>query len=68
MASLFPDADEQPPRAARLAPRVRTLAEKGICFGTNSWKYPGWIGLIYGRSRHQPRGKGATRTGRTGST
>jgi uncharacterized protein YecE (DUF72 family) len=57
MASLFPDADESPPQAARLAPRLRALAEQGIYFGTSSWKYEGWIGSIYSESRYLTRGK-----------
>jgi hypothetical protein len=45
MASLFPDLtpDDPPPQAARLAPKLRTLAEKGIYFDTSSWKYEGWL-------------------------
>ena len=57
MASLFPESDEPPPQAARLAPRLHELAEKGIYFGTSSWKYPGWVGSIYSESRYQTRGK-----------
>jgi uncharacterized protein YecE (DUF72 family) len=58
MASLFPDEDDAlPPQAARLAPRLRGLAERGIYFGTSSWKYPGWVGSIYSESRYQTRGK-----------
>jgi hypothetical protein len=30
MPSLFPEDDEPAPQAARLAPRLRTLAGKGI--------------------------------------
>jgi uncharacterized protein YecE (DUF72 family) len=44
--SLF-DADDSPPLAARLAPRLRSLAERGVYFGTSSWKYEGWLGSIY---------------------
>jgi uncharacterized protein YecE (DUF72 family) len=57
MPSLFPDSPETPPQAARLAPRLRALAEKGIYFGTSSWKYPGWIGSIYSEDRYLTRGK-----------
>jgi hypothetical protein len=57
MASLFPDPHRPPPQADRLAPRLRALAEKGVYFGTSSWKYPGWIGSIYSESRYQTRGK-----------
>ncbi len=44
--SLF-DADDQPEQAARLAPIVRKWADKGVYFGTSSWKYAGWMGQIY---------------------
>ncbi|GIW89382.1 MAG: hypothetical protein KatS3mg108_3706 [Isosphaeraceae bacterium] len=53
------DAAEPPlmPQAARLAPRLRALAERGVYFGTSSWKYPGWLGTIYTPERYQTRGK-----------
>lgn len=54
---LFDDADDLPPQAARLAPRLKALADKGIYFGTSSWKYPGWIGSIYRPERYTTRGK-----------
>ena len=57
MASLFPEDNEPPPQAARLAPKLRSLAEKGIYFGTSSWKYPGWIGSIYSADRYETRKK-----------
>lgn len=50
--SLF----EDPPIAAKVssyrlknAPRLKRWASRGILFGTSSWKYPGWKGLIYDR-------------------
>ncbi len=56
--SLFPDLDdEKPPQAARLAPRLAALADRGICFGTSSWKYEGWLGSIYDAARYGARGK-----------
>ncbi len=56
--SLFPDLDDDPPpQAARLAPRLRALAGRGIYFGTSSWKYEGWIGSIYDEARYRTRGK-----------
>ena len=57
--SLFPDLapDDRPAQAARLAPRLRTLADEGVYFGTSSWKYEGWIGSIYGEDRYRTRGK-----------
>lgn len=54
---LFESADEQAPQAARLAPKLRALAEQGIYFGTSSWKYEGWLGSIYSRDRYNTRGK-----------
>ena len=40
-----------PPSAflARLQPRLRAWADDGIWFGTSSWKYPGWQGLVYNK-------------------
>jgi uncharacterized protein YecE (DUF72 family) len=58
--SLFPELDAEddpPPQAARLAPKLRALAERGIYFGTSSWKYEGWLGSIYDERRYQTRGR-----------
>ncbi len=46
-----------PPQAARLGPKLRALAERGVFFGTSSWKYEGWLGSIYSPGRYQTRGK-----------
>src|SRR5215211_1549888 len=54
---LFESAGDTPPQAARLAPKLRTLAEEGIYFGTSSWKYEGWLGSIYRPERYARRGK-----------
>lgn len=54
--SLF-DADDTPPLATRLAPALKSLAERGVYFGTSSWKYEGWLGSIYTRERYITRGK-----------
>jgi hypothetical protein len=35
------DAEDRPPLAARLAPSLCSLAERGIFFGTRSWQYEG---------------------------
>ncbi len=53
------DNDEPPlaPQAARLAPRLHALADRGVFFGTSSWKYPGWLGSIYSAERYTTRGK-----------
>ncbi len=55
--SLFPVPDGIPPQAARLAPKLDALSERGIYFGTNSWKYEGWVGSIYSPDRYATRGK-----------
>jgi uncharacterized protein YecE (DUF72 family) len=54
--SLF-EADDTPPLAARLAPALRALAERGVYFGTSSWKYEGWLGSIYRPERYLTRKK-----------
>jgi uncharacterized protein YecE (DUF72 family) len=37
---------------------LRRLAdEKKVWIGTSSWKYPGWIGMIYDEARYLHRGK-----------
>ncbi len=54
--SLFPELDH-PEQAARLAPKLKTLAGEGIYFGTSSWKYPGWLDRIYSHDRYLTRGK-----------
>ena len=46
-----------PPQAARLAPALRSLADRGVYFGTSSWKYDGWLGSIYSQDRYMTRGK-----------
>ena len=63
LVSLFPlfeqsgEEPERPPLAAKLAPRLRALAEKGVFLGTSSWKYEGWLGSIYSPDRYLSRGK-----------
>ncbi len=54
----FADEDlSLPPQAARLGPKLLALSAQGIYFGTSSWKYEGWLGSIYNRTRYQTRGK-----------
>jgi uncharacterized protein YecE (DUF72 family) len=36
---------------------VAELAAKGVYIGTSSWKYPGWLGLLYTPDRYVYRGK-----------
>src|ERR1700738_1773781 len=54
---FFDAHDELAPQASRLAPRLRSLAEQGVYFGTSSWKYEGWLGQIYSPERYTTRGK-----------
>jgi uncharacterized protein YecE (DUF72 family) len=44
------------PRDA-LAARLRELAAEGVYLGTSSWKYPGWLGMVYDRQRYETRGR-----------
>jgi uncharacterized protein YecE (DUF72 family) len=37
--------------------RLRELAARGIYIGGSSWKYEGWLGQIYSRSRYMVRGR-----------
>ncbi len=39
---------------------VSRLAREGVFIGTSSWKYPGWIGKLYARSRYESRGRFST--------
>ena len=47
MKSLFPEPENTPPQAARLAPKLRALAEQGVYFGTSR----SYVGL----ARTEPR-------------
>jgi uncharacterized protein YecE (DUF72 family) len=40
-----------------LARRLAGLASEGIYIGGSSWKYEGWVGQIYSRSRYVSRGR-----------
>jgi len=40
-----------------LAEKVAALASIGVYVGTSSWKYEGWLGLIYTPERYMTRGK-----------
>jgi uncharacterized protein YecE (DUF72 family) len=41
----------------KLRDRLAALASHGIRIGGSSWKYEGWLGQIYSRSRYQVRGR-----------
>ena len=36
--------------------RAAELAARGVFVGTSSWKYPGWLGLLYSPQRYEYRG------------
>jgi uncharacterized protein YecE (DUF72 family) len=40
-----------------LGVRLRNLAARGVYIGGSSWKYEGWLGQIYSRSRYLVRGR-----------
>jgi uncharacterized protein YecE (DUF72 family) len=40
-----------------LAARLKDLAARHVYIGGSSWKYEGWIGQIYSRSRYLARGR-----------
>jgi uncharacterized protein YecE (DUF72 family) len=40
-----------------LAAALANLASHGVFVGTSSWKYEGWLGMIYTPSRYETRGK-----------
>lgn len=42
---------------AGLRERLAALAAKGILLGTSSWKYPGWLGMVYSNERYAFRGQ-----------
>jgi uncharacterized protein YecE (DUF72 family) len=47
---LFDIGGETPPVSSYVrsnTDRLRRWAKRGIYFGTSSWKYPGWKGMIY---------------------
>jgi uncharacterized protein YecE (DUF72 family) len=54
---MEPGTHEIPPQVARLAPKLRTLANRGVYFGTSSWKYDGWLGTVYREARYLTSGK-----------
>lgn len=45
------------PLVERLRGQLAGLAAQGILFGTSSWKYPGWLGVIYDEERYRFRGQ-----------
>lgn len=59
MDTLFELGDTKQPAFDRdqLRDRLSALAARGIFIGGSSWKYEGWLGQIYSRSRYQVRGR-----------
>ncbi|NWF82476.1 MAG: DUF72 domain-containing protein [Bryobacteraceae bacterium] len=53
----LPLFDQPLPMKAALGPRLRSLAARGVYFGTSSWKYEGWLDSIYTRRRYETRGR-----------
>jgi hypothetical protein len=49
----FAKDEEMLPQASRLAPLLRSQAQKGVFWGSSSWKYDGWLGSIYSPSSTQ---------------
>ncbi|PTX91854.1 DUF72 domain-containing protein [Verrucomicrobia bacterium LW23] len=41
----------------RFSTRLRELAANGIYLGTSSWKYPGWVGMLYEEQRYLVRNR-----------
>lgn len=40
-----------------LKQRLQRWAERGVYFGTSSWKYEGWLGQVYTREQYVVRGR-----------
>ena len=54
--TLF-DLDELSFNREELHDRLTGLSSRGIYVGGSSWKYEGWVGQIYSRSRYLTRGR-----------
>ena len=57
MDSLFDTEESSGFDRDGLRDRLRELAARRIFVGGSSWKYEGWVGQIYSRSRYLVRGK-----------
>ena len=55
MDTLFDETPEFDRYA--FAARIQALARRNIFMGGSSWKYEGWLGQVYTRSRYQTRGR-----------
>lgn len=47
----------KPAKESELGRKLGRLAERGVLVGTSSWKYPGWLGVVYNEERYRFRGK-----------
>jgi uncharacterized protein YecE (DUF72 family) len=41
----------------RLAARLKALAQTQVYIGTSSWKYEGWLGMLYDRASYENRAR-----------
>jgi uncharacterized protein YecE (DUF72 family) len=57
LSFLPEEKGEEHPIRQQLREGTRRLADSGIYVGTSSWKYEGWLDLIYERERYHTRGK-----------
>lgn len=39
------------------ADRIAELVKRNVYVGTSSWKYAGWLGMLYDRTRYETKGK-----------
>lgn len=53
--SLLPESES--PLRSKLREGTGRLAKEGVFLGTSSWKYEGWIDLLYTRSRYTWKGR-----------
>jgi uncharacterized protein YecE (DUF72 family) len=57
LSFLSEKKNEEHPIRRQLREGTHRLARSGIRIGTSSWKYEGWLDLIYERKRYHTRGK-----------
>ncbi|MDE3196410.1 MAG: DUF72 domain-containing protein, partial [Acidobacteriota bacterium] len=57
MDSLFDTEENSGFDRDLLRDRLRELAARRVYIGGSSWKYEGWLGQIYSRSRYMVRGR-----------
>src|SRR5271168_5170416 len=57
MSPVMNDLLSPPFPRDELKSAVATLARDGILIGTSSWKYEGWLGMLYTPERYVTRGR-----------